>query len=49
MKGRLSENMIMPMTVVNAPSVQDMSRDGEESAPNTGVEENHANLEIRPV
>ncbi|KMZ58409.1 plant cadmium resistance 1 [Zostera marina] len=48
MKGRLSDNMIMPMTVVNAPSVQDMNRDEVgESVPNT--EENHANLEIRPV
>lgn len=48
MKGRLSDNMIMPMTVVNAPSVQDMNRDEVgENVPNT--EENHANLEIRPV
>ncbi|KAE8022359.1 hypothetical protein FH972_008163 [Carpinus fangiana] len=50
MKGRLSENVVMPMTIVNPPPVQEMKpADGnEDSAPSSGNNE-HTNLEMQAM
>lgn len=49
MKGRLSDNAVMPMTIVNPPPVQEMNADAEnrDSAiqPGNGVEQ-QTNLEM---
>ncbi|KAK3001355.1 hypothetical protein RJ639_021134 [Escallonia herrerae] len=51
MKGRLSDNIVMPMTVVNPPPVQEMTSasDNQDSAPSfaNGVE--HTNLEMQAL
>lgn len=50
MKGRLSENTVMPMTVVNPPPVQEMnaSENHRESA-SSGNGTDHTNLEMQPL
>ncbi|XP_058104420.1 cell number regulator 6-like isoform X1 [Magnolia sinica] len=49
MKGRLSDNVMMPMTMVNPPPVQEMntSESRESMASENGVQ--HTNLEMRPL
>lgn len=53
MKARLSDNMVMPMTVVNPPAVQDMNREESSGAPPTsqnGVpSQHHEGLEMSAV
>ncbi|XP_039025361.1 cell number regulator 6-like [Hibiscus syriacus] len=48
MKGRLSDNFVMPMTVVNPPPVQEMSSSNEnsDSSPPSGTS---TNLEMQPL
>lgn len=47
MKGRLSDNVVMPMTIINPPPVQEMNITENQEAPasENGVE--HASLEVR--
>lgn len=55
MKGRLSENVVMPMTIVNPPPVQEMKAadDNQVSAPSSAENSNnnsgHTNLEMQPL
>ncbi|KAF3433150.1 hypothetical protein FNV43_RR24252 [Rhamnella rubrinervis] len=56
MKGRLSENVVMPMTIVNPPPVQEMKSadENQDSAPSTAENNNnnnngHTNLEMQPL
>ncbi|KAF5760070.1 putative PLAC8 motif-containing protein [Helianthus annuus] len=56
MKGRLSDNFVMPMTLVNAPPVQQMNsaednQGSSSSAPSSSANghEHHTNLEMRPL
>lgn len=52
MKGRLSDNVVMPMTVVNPPPVQEMSMNENHgsTAPDTGAQQHeHANVEIEAL
>lgn len=47
MKGHLSDNVIMPMTVVNPPPVQEMSMN---EASDTGTQQNdRGNLEMEAL
>lgn len=49
MKGRLSDDAVMPMTIVNPPPVQEMKSDAEnrDSAPKSGNDvEQQTNLEM---
>ncbi|KAL6005048.1 phosphatidylserine decarboxylase 1 [Asimina triloba] len=48
MKGRLSDNVVMPMTIINPPPVQEMNMgdNREAAASENGVE--HTNQEMRP-
>lgn len=50
MKCRLADNVVMPMTIVNPPAVQEMSSDNREPAasPENGGTE-PASLEMRPL
>lgn len=47
MKGRLSDNVVMPMTIINPPPVQEMNLNENQETPNSenGVEQ--ASLEVR--
>lgn len=52
MKGRLSENVVSQMTIVNPPPVQEMKSedDSQSSAPNSSANNNgHTNLEMQAV
>ncbi|KAI3508179.1 hypothetical protein L1887_23183 [Cichorium endivia] len=55
MKGRLSDNFVMPMTLVNAPPVQQMNsaddNQDSSSAPSSSANghEHHTNLEMQPL
>ncbi|XP_076898629.1 cell number regulator 6-like isoform X1 [Bidens hawaiensis] len=56
MKGRLSDNFVMPMTLVNAPPVQQMNsaednQGSSSSAPSSSANghEHHTSLEMRPL
>ena len=51
MKGRLSDNAVMPMTIVNPPSVQEMKSEDESqgSAPNSSANNGHTNLEMQAL
>ena len=56
MKGRLSDNFVMPMTLVNAPPVQQMNsgqdnQDSSSAAPSSSANghEHHTNLEMQPI
>lgn len=52
MKGRLSENVVMPMTIVNPPPVQEMSSASEaqeDSAPPSADNSEHTKLEMQPL
>ena len=55
MKGRLSDNFVMPMTLVNAPPVQQMNsaddNNQESSSSSSAVNghEHHTNLEMQPL
>ncbi|KAL3598896.1 hypothetical protein D5086_006814 [Populus alba] len=48
MKGRLSDNFVMPMTIVNPPPVQEMSAttENQDSAPSS---EKNTSLEMQPL
>lgn len=51
-KGRLSDNNVMPMTVINPPTVQEMNADeSKESATNekSGDHNHDDDLEIEPL
>ncbi|RWW41394.1 hypothetical protein BHE74_00053126 [Ensete ventricosum] len=49
MKGRLSDNLVMPMTVVNPPPVQEMSNRNSE-VPETAPEQTqHVELETQAL
>ena len=55
MKGRLSDDVVMPMTVVNPPPVQEMNSDGNGNgngngmAPSSAKSEEHTNLEMQAL
>ncbi|CDP05338.1 unnamed protein product [Coffea canephora] len=51
MKGRLSDDAAMPMTVVNPPPVQEMSAapDDRDSAPSSEKSKEHTNLEMQAL
>ncbi|GMY07808.1 cell number regulator 6-like [Fagus crenata] len=53
MKGRLSDNVVMPMTIVNPPPVQEMKStdDNQESAPSSANNEHneHTTLEMQAL
>ncbi|XP_024016948.1 cell number regulator 6 [Morus notabilis] len=52
MKNRLSENVVMPMTVVHPPPVQEMKSEDENqaSSPNSSANNNgHTNLEMQAL
>ncbi|KAI3748972.1 hypothetical protein L6452_12450 [Arctium lappa] len=50
MKGRLSDDAVMAMTVVNAPPVQVMKSDGDStSAPSSSANGNDHHLEMQPL
>ncbi|KAJ4775168.1 Cell number regulator 6 [Rhynchospora pubera] len=52
MKGRLSENTVMPMTVINPPAVQEMEmNESKEASPNerNGAHNHEDDLEIEPL
>ncbi|PON56281.1 PLAC8 motif-containing protein [Parasponia andersonii] len=52
MKGRLSENVVSPMTIVNPPPVQEMKSEDESqaSAPTSSANNNgHTNLEMQAL
>ncbi|KAA8533868.1 hypothetical protein F0562_031385 [Nyssa sinensis] len=51
MKGRLSDNVVMPMTIVNPPPVQEMnsSSNTEDSAPSSANGVEHSNLEMQAL
>ncbi|XP_062092181.1 cell number regulator 6-like [Humulus lupulus] len=51
MKGRLSENAVSPMTIVNPPPVQEMKSEDESqpSAPNSSANNGHTNLEMQAL
>jgi hypothetical protein len=48
MKGRLSDNFVMPMTIVNPPPVQEMSAttENQDSTPSS---EKSTSLEMQPL
>ncbi|KAF5457693.1 hypothetical protein F2P56_021777 [Juglans regia] len=50
MKGRLSDNVVMPMTIVNPPPIQEMkpTEENQDSAPISGKNE-HTNLEMQAL
>ncbi|KAJ0452232.1 putative PLAC8 motif-containing protein [Helianthus annuus] len=47
MKGRLSDNFVMPMTLVNAPPVQQMNSTQDSTSANT--HQHHTSLEMSPL
>lgn len=49
MKGRLSDNVVMPMTIINPPPVQEMNMNENENqeAPSSEYGVEHASLEVR--
>ncbi|KAG6501782.1 hypothetical protein ZIOFF_041666 [Zingiber officinale] len=50
MKGRLSDNLVTPMTVVNPPPVQEMSDRSSSAVSETGAQlNNHAQVETQAV
>ena len=51
MKGRLSDDAAMPMTIVNPPPVQEMSAapDDRDSAPSSEKSKEHTNLEMQAL
>ncbi|KAK9293114.1 hypothetical protein L1049_021100 [Liquidambar formosana] len=51
MQGRLSDNVVMPMTVVNPPPIQEMnaSGDNQNSAPSSTNNVEHTNLEMQAL
>ncbi|XP_019192561.1 PREDICTED: cell number regulator 6-like [Ipomoea nil] len=51
MKGRLSDNVVMPMTIVNPPPVQEMtaSGDNQESLPSSTNAPGQTNLEMQAL
>jgi hypothetical protein len=48
MKGRLSDSVVMPMTIVNPPPVQEMNHADKDSAPSSANNE-HTNLEMQAL
>ena len=48
MKGRLSDNFVMPMTIVNPPPVQEMSATTENQDPAPSSEKS-TSLEMQPL
>lgn len=50
MKGRLSDNVVMPMTIVNPPPVQEMNpnEDNHDSAQSSANDE-HTTLEMQAL
>lgn len=50
MKGRLSDNVVMPMTIVNPPPVQEMNpnKDNHDSAQSSANNE-HTTLEMQAL
>ncbi|CAI9762348.1 unnamed protein product [Fraxinus pennsylvanica] len=51
MKGRLSDDAVMPMTVVNPPPIQEMNAagDSQDSAPSSANGNDHTYLEMQPL
>jgi hypothetical protein len=52
MKGRLSDNTVMPMTVINPPAVQEMNADERKESTtieNNGDHKHDDDLEIEPL
>ncbi|KAF7133545.1 hypothetical protein RHSIM_Rhsim09G0191200 [Rhododendron simsii] len=52
MKGRLSDDLVTPMTIVNPPPVQEMNSAGESqdtTAPSSAKSVDHTNLEMQPL
>jgi len=52
MKGRLSDDFVTPMTIVNPPPVQEMSSAGEShdtAAPSSAKSVDHTTLEMQPL
>ena len=51
MKGRLSDNTTMQMTIINPPEVQEMNanENKETASSENGVQNQHASLEIQAV
>lgn len=51
MKGRLSDNAVMPMTMVNPPPVQEMNSatENKDSAPSSANDGEHTNLEMEAL
>lgn len=51
MKGRLSDDVAMPMTIVNPPPVQEMSAPGDntDSAPSSKNSTEHTSLEMQAL
>lgn len=51
MKGRLSENVVMPMTIVNPPPVQEMNSasEAQDSAPPSADNSEHTKLEMQAL
>ncbi|KAF8412430.1 hypothetical protein HHK36_000394 [Tetracentron sinense] len=50
MKGRLSDNVVMPMTIVNPPPVQEMSAsENQEPTPSSGNGVEHTTLEMQAL
>ncbi|GFZ15192.1 PLAC8 family protein [Actinidia rufa] len=49
MKGRLSDDVVMSMTIVNPPPVQEMTSDGNGTALSSAKSEEHTNLEMQAL
>lgn len=51
MKNRLSDNFVMPMTVINPPPVQEMRASGDRDHHHNSVPVSHhsSDLEMRPL
>lgn len=52
MKGRLSEDMVMPMTIVNPPPVQEMNSEEnkpQDAAPSSAKSTEHTHLEMQAL
>lgn len=54
MKGRLSENVVMPMTVVNPPPVQQMEKPADDinqhsAAPTSTNNNEHTDMEMQAL
>lgn len=51
MKGHLSDNVVMPMTIINPPVVQEMNvnENRESAGSENGVHNQHTEVEIQPL